>query len=178
MAAKKTSTPAGPATKRRTARQPRKAVVTLPQNARIGQAAALKSKLQKALEKGTPVEVDASKVEKIDTSVMQLLTAFCMRAEAESVEIKWRKPAETVHQAAALLGLERFLKLPAGAAESVELGDRVTLCDTLEGDAREWRHARRGRRRGRARPRPGRHTATGRRSRTSRRGDQYGRDRR
>lgn len=116
MAAKKTSTPAGSTTKRRTARRPRKAVVTLPQNARIGQAEALKSKLQKALEKGTPVEVDASKVEKIDTSVMQLLTAFCIKADAGSVEIKWRNPAETVRQAATLLGLERFLKLPAGTA--------------------------------------------------------------
>lgn len=71
----------------------------------------LKSKLVRFLDTNRPVVLDASKLEKIDASVMQMLTAFCRSANAKGIEVKWKNPNETLLRAAELLGLSGPLGL-------------------------------------------------------------------
>lgn len=104
----KTATAKPAARKRAT---PRASTVKLDGQLRIGQAAALKTRLGKALEKKNRIRIDASGVEKIDTSALQVLTAFFIKARERSVDVTWHKPAEPLLAAAALLGLSSPLEL-------------------------------------------------------------------
>lgn len=71
----------------------------------------LKTKLSRYLEANRPVILDASKLEKIDTSVMQLLTAFCRSANNRGIDVKWKNPNDRLLRAAELLDLSRPLGL-------------------------------------------------------------------
>ncbi|HEX7027281.1 MAG TPA: STAS domain-containing protein [Gammaproteobacteria bacterium] len=77
----------------------------------IREVSNLKSKLARHLETNRPVILDASKLEKIDTSVMQLLTAFCLSANSKGIEVKWKNPNDRLLRAAELLDLSRPLGL-------------------------------------------------------------------
>lgn len=71
----------------------------------------LKAKLTTLLEVGRRITLDASKLEKIDTSALQLLTAFYRSAIAKSIEVKWKNPSNRLLRAAELLGLSEPLGL-------------------------------------------------------------------
>lgn len=77
----------------------------------IREANTLKSKLARLLDANQPIALNASKLEKIDTSIMQLLTAFCLSANAKGIEVKWQNPNERLLRAAELLGLSGPLGL-------------------------------------------------------------------
>lgn len=71
----------------------------------IREASNLKTKLGRLLKKNQGVVLDASKVEKVDTSVMQLLTAFYRSATAKGMEVRWKNPNSRLISAAQTLGL-------------------------------------------------------------------------
>lgn len=78
---------------------------------RIDGVVALKENLNRLLTNPATLTIDASAVEKTDTSTLQLLTAFCFAATRRNIEIRWYKPSEPFLQAAGLLGLNAALQL-------------------------------------------------------------------
>lgn len=86
--------------------------IALDAHVRIGQTRELKSKLAKILQADSKkISIDGSKVEKIDSSALQLLTAFAIDAGKKSKEINWTKPSESLVSSASMLGLTKILKL-------------------------------------------------------------------
>ena len=55
--------------------------------------------------------LDVAKVERIDTSSLQLLYAFIQEAKINNVEVAWRSPSEAMTNSANLLGMEEALQL-------------------------------------------------------------------
>ena len=70
-----------------------------------------KAMLQQSLAGGQAIVLDASKVERIDTAALQLLTALCQDSVTKGVEISWVNPSESLTYAAKLMGLESVLRL-------------------------------------------------------------------
>ncbi|MBN1379562.1 MAG: STAS domain-containing protein [Gammaproteobacteria bacterium] len=101
----------------RSAAKPRSKRVTGPRkivldaHLKISNAQELKVLLQKFLAR-KQITIDASKPEKIDTSAMQLLTAFVIEAKARSIKINWQSPSPCFIKSAKLLGLEHSIQLP------------------------------------------------------------------
>ena len=57
------------------------------------------------------VLIDASDVQSVDTAVLQLLTAFCLKVGRNGHDIKWKNPTQTFIDRCCLLNLEELLKL-------------------------------------------------------------------
>jgi len=57
------------------------------------------------------IVIDASAVERIDTAVLQLLTALVGEADKTSTEIKWEGVSDNMKHAVKLLGLNGPLKI-------------------------------------------------------------------
>lgn len=93
--------------------------VVLDEQVRISDAAELKSLLEKYLHRKR-LTIDASKVKKIDTSAMQLLTAFALEADNRSIKINWQSPSPRFLETARLLGLTAPLNLPADEAAKLQ----------------------------------------------------------
>lgn len=68
--------------------------------------------LKSALGKGGEVILDATHIERIDASGLQLCTAFFQAATARKVQAKWQSPSTALITAAGLLGLSQPLGLP------------------------------------------------------------------
>jgi ABC-type transporter Mla MlaB component len=81
---------------------------------RIATVLELKTLLEKFLSR-KQITIDAAKIEKIDTSALQLLTAFILEAGKRSIKVKWQSPSEALLISANLLGLDQHLQLPARA---------------------------------------------------------------
>lgn len=77
----------------------------------IHEVGSLKTRLGRFLDANQGVILDASKVEKIDTAVMQLLTAFCRSAGAKGIAVKWKNPNSRILHSAEILGLAKPLGL-------------------------------------------------------------------
>ena len=65
----------------------------------------------KKLFKYEKVILDVAKVERIDTSSLQLLYAFIQEAKINNVEVAWRSPSEAMTNSTNLLGMEEALQL-------------------------------------------------------------------
>lgn len=102
------------ATKKKTVSKPlTPGSIILESNLRISSAKSLKNLLEESMEK-KEVNLDASSIEKVDTSTMQLLAAYIIEADKRSININWLSPSPSVLNAAILLGLTETLKLPTG----------------------------------------------------------------
>ena len=77
----------------------------------IADARVLHEKLNAALAAATPVVMDASRVERLDTAVMQVLTGFCRAARERSLALTWQNPSPALQQAVRLLGLESIFEM-------------------------------------------------------------------
>lgn len=99
--------------------------IILDEQSKIAKAKSLKDKLSELLNNKNNIKIDASKVEKIDTSVLQLLTAFSLQAQRQSIEIAWQQPSPTFTTAADLLDLSQHLIITPSAAPSSE--DKVEI---------------------------------------------------
>lgn len=77
----------------------------------IAGAGRLREQLMKALSGKQPVILDGANVERVDTAALQVLTAFCHDAGAQNLEIQWKDPAQSLVNAARLLGLQQSLEL-------------------------------------------------------------------
>jgi ABC-type transporter Mla MlaB component len=58
------------------------------------------------------VALDVGKVERVDTSTMQLLCAFVRDRSAQQRKVEWVGDANVIREAARLLGVEELLSLP------------------------------------------------------------------
>lgn len=103
-AAAKKKTPAKP-------RKPRSQVVVLGSSMMIADVAALFEKFTGCLEKQRPLTLDGSKVEKIDTAGLQLLTLLALEGPGRGVEIRWRKPSPVLLEAATKVDLAGHIGL-------------------------------------------------------------------
>ena len=78
----------------------------------ISKAADFHQELKTVLGKGGEIVLDASEIERIDVTALQLCTALFRDAAARKVQAKWRAPSDALIKAANLLGLSQELGLP------------------------------------------------------------------
>ncbi|MDH3342089.1 MAG: STAS domain-containing protein [Gammaproteobacteria bacterium] len=60
---------------------------------------------------GSAIEIDASKVEIIDSAILQLLFSFVLSLKEKGVKLVWHKPTESLLNKASILGLTDQLGL-------------------------------------------------------------------
>lgn len=77
----------------------------------ISQSAALKTEMLSLLENQQTIQIDASRVERIDGSALQLLCALFVQAENNGVNLQWLEPSDAFLQAAKYSGLTSVLNL-------------------------------------------------------------------
>ncbi len=77
----------------------------------ISVAGQWRENLLKILQSERSIVLDASRVVRIDTAGLQVLTAFVKDAAASNKSMRWQSPTEGFCQAAALLGLSKALQL-------------------------------------------------------------------
>jgi anti-anti-sigma regulatory factor len=58
------------------------------------------------------VTIDASSVERVDTAILQVLTAFVIERKQQGKPVEWKLPSEVFYQAAVIIDLARHLDLP------------------------------------------------------------------
>ena len=78
----------------------------------IVQAAALHRTLLAHLEAGRPVVVDGTRVEEIDTAVLQLLTSLWRTGQQRGIACTWHGASDALRRTAALVGVAGILHLP------------------------------------------------------------------
>ena len=93
-------------------------VFTLAAQCTIREAPALKARLAKLLGHTGAIALDASRIERIDTACLQLLTAFVRARHAQSRGISWRGATAVFTDSAHLLGLAGFLGTQAPQLEA------------------------------------------------------------
>jgi anti-anti-sigma regulatory factor len=77
----------------------------------INKASDIFEALKKLDVSGQAVEIDASKVEIIDSAILQLLFAFVLSLKEKGVKLSWYKPTEGLLNKASILGLTEQLGL-------------------------------------------------------------------
>jgi len=80
----------------------------------IAQAGRLYDELGAALAAGRPVVLDAVRVERADTSTLQLLCSFFREAQARGVRVEWGETSCALRTAASTLNLDALLALAPG----------------------------------------------------------------
>lgn len=90
-------------------------VVCLPADCRLAAQVALKAELEQVLQRGDIV-IEAQALERVDTAALQLLLLFRRELERHGGSLAWRGTNATLHEAAALLGLEQSLNLPTATS--------------------------------------------------------------
>lgn len=103
------------AAKRDGEQQAEAATVALLADCRIGAQGALHAELSGALQGGA-VELDGSRVERVDTAALQLLLLFRRAVDASGGTLSWRAGSTALNEAASLLGLAKILELPTAAS--------------------------------------------------------------
>jgi ABC-type transporter Mla MlaB component len=97
---------------------PSLAALVLAANCNVKDAAELKQSLCLHLDDAAPVALDVGKVERIDTSTMQLLCAFARDRAAHQRKVEWLGDAQIIREAARLLGVDTLLDLPPASGAS------------------------------------------------------------
>ncbi|HET9444795.1 MAG TPA: STAS domain-containing protein [Steroidobacteraceae bacterium] len=87
--------------------------IALASNCNVKDAAELKQSLCHYVDDTAPVALEVGKVERVDTSTMQLLCAFVRDRAAQQRKVEWRGDTRVIRDAARLLGVEAMLDLPA-----------------------------------------------------------------
>ena len=91
---------------------PSQPTIVLASNCNVKDAGELKQSLCHYLDDGAPVALDVGKVERVDTSTMQLLCAFVRDRTARDRKVEWIGDSLVIRDAARLLGVEDLLCLP------------------------------------------------------------------
>lgn len=92
---------------------PSQPTLVLATHCNVKDAAELKQSLCLHLDDAAPVALDVGKVERVDTSTMQLLCAFVRDRAAQQRKVEWLGDSSVIREAARLLGVEASLCLPA-----------------------------------------------------------------
>jgi anti-anti-sigma regulatory factor len=79
----------------------------------IVQAADLHRLLMTRLAAGEPVVIDGSRVEEIDTAILQLLTCLWRTAQERGIACTWHGASEPLRYTADLIGVAGVLSLPS-----------------------------------------------------------------
>ncbi len=87
------------------------AVLRLPAQCTIRDAAQLLEQLLLHIEHSSPVYIDAAQVERVDTATLQLLVGFLHARKAEQRAVVWLDVSDALLRAARALGLSRDLAL-------------------------------------------------------------------
>ena len=69
------------------------------------------TELTMILNEEKPIEIDASLLERIDISGLQVLLAFYQKVKSSGLDINWCNPSESMLRAATLVGLQDQLGL-------------------------------------------------------------------
>jgi anti-anti-sigma regulatory factor len=77
----------------------------------IIRAEELHTQMETLLQSGHDVEIDASKVEQIDTSALQLLLSFHQTLANDGRNALWKSPSDQLLTTAKLLGLDEYLTM-------------------------------------------------------------------
>ena len=101
--------------------------LVLDEQVRISQSLGLKETLAKLLDTNNSIQIDASKIQKIDTSGLQLLTAFSLEARNKSIALEWNSPSESFLKAANLLDLTKHLCLTRKKCPQQSLREKVGM---------------------------------------------------
>jgi anti-anti-sigma regulatory factor len=71
------------------------------------------AELQKAVDNRGSMVLDGSRVERVDTASVQLLTALCLSLRAKGTAFTWKEPSAVLMDSARQLGLAESLGLEA-----------------------------------------------------------------
>jgi ABC-type transporter Mla MlaB component len=115
---KRTAAPVAAVVEVAAAAAPSHETLVLAANCNVKDAAELKQTLCLHLDDAAPVAVDVGKVERIDTSTMQLLCAFARDRAAHQRKVEWLGDSPVLRDAARLLGVEALLGLPPAQGAS------------------------------------------------------------
>lgn len=80
----------------------------------IAQAAGLHRMLLARIAQGKGMVVDGTRVEEIDTAILQLLASLWRTCLERGIACTWHGTSDALRQAAALVGLADLLQLPGG----------------------------------------------------------------
>jgi ABC-type transporter Mla MlaB component len=86
--------------------------IALASSCNVKDAAELKQSLCHYFDDSAPVVLEVGKVERVDTSTMQLLCAFVRDRAAQQRKVDWVGDTRVIREAARLLGVESMLALP------------------------------------------------------------------
>jgi ABC-type transporter Mla MlaB component len=84
----------------------------------VADASSLKASLAKLLDDSGVVTLDVSAVQRIDTAGLQVIATFIRERESQGRQVQWHGHAPALSNAARLLGLGDFLKLPTSEPAS------------------------------------------------------------
>ena len=77
----------------------------------IADVTEMQGELLAMLDKGGEVIIDASRIERIDTAMLQVLCAFGEDARGRGIKLEWREPSEYFIESARQLDLAACLGL-------------------------------------------------------------------
>jgi ABC-type transporter Mla MlaB component len=112
---KRAAAPAAVVVEAAKAMAPSQPMVVLASNCNVKDAGELKQSLCHYLDDVMAVALDVGKVERVDTSTMQLLCAFVRDRAARDRKVEWVGDSRVIRDAARLLGVEELLSLPGAA---------------------------------------------------------------
>lgn len=87
-------------------------ILALPGQSGIAKAEEIHQKLDGMLLCAEPIVLDAGKVERVDTAVLQMLYSFVTSARAAGVRVSWGEVSTEFRAGARQLGLDKVLALP------------------------------------------------------------------
>jgi anti-anti-sigma regulatory factor len=99
-------------TKRKPARVTPPPRIELDARLTIVQAADLHRTLVARVASGGPLAIDGSRVEEIDTSILQLLTSLWRTSMERGISCTWHGVSDVLRQRAALIGVAEMLHFP------------------------------------------------------------------
>ncbi|WP_415893935.1 lipid asymmetry maintenance protein MlaB [Neptuniibacter sp. PT8_73] len=86
-------------------------VLAMPEELSIANVTEWQQKLGQYLNSVDSVVLDGDKLTRVDTAALQLLTAFCLKAQALQKAVEWINPSDSLVKTACQLGLEKTLSL-------------------------------------------------------------------
>ena len=79
----------------------------------ISKAESMHHELEEAIRLGGNITLNAESCERVDTSVLQLLTCFVKEAQEKELKIAWAGASDSFRSGMTLLGLSECLQLDA-----------------------------------------------------------------
>jgi anti-anti-sigma regulatory factor len=101
--------------KKRAARPVKSTPIELPARLTIAQSVELRRTLIKALSDGAPLCIDGTRVEEVDTAILQLLSSACADASQRGVACRWQGASSALRNSATLIGVSDILQFDRAA---------------------------------------------------------------